>query len=72
MIVFTDKKERDALIEEIKENGLEIYLRNNIKDETAKEILSLVFETAFDRLSEEDYEQFLLDVCDNIEYEGDE
>lgn len=57
------------LVEQIKENGLEAYLRDSIKSEEGKLVLSKFFEVTCDRLSDEDYEAMINLVCEAVEEE---
>lgn len=54
------------LIETIKDNGLEYTLKHLIDTDIlqAKKLVGIIFSNAFDNLSDEDYEQFVLNVCD--------
>lgn len=69
MITFHLRSERNNFVRQIKEEGLYTIIENEIKDETIKGLLSCVFEEAFERLSEEDYEDFVDNLCESISYD---
>lgn len=67
MIEFTLKSDRDAFVEKIKEEGLFSVLAENM-DETTKQLFSDVWDKIWYGTSDDDFEQFILDVCDDISY----
>jgi len=69
MFTFCYKSERDHYVRKIKEDGLETTLREGIEDDTIKCLLSHLFEVAFDKLSDDDYEELVLEVCNSIDYD---
>lgn len=67
---FQAKVERDYYVNKIKEDGLEATLCKHMHgDWLGEQLLALLFSVAFDRLSDEDYEALVLEVCENIEWE---
>lgn len=58
------KEECKQIIEKIKDEGLEGFLRNSIKDEEGKNLLAALFTVVADPLSDEDYEAMELQVLE--------
>lgn len=54
----------ENLIEEIKEDGLETTINEHITDEHVKELIRALFTVAFDKLSDEDYENLIHEVIE--------
>jgi len=69
MIEFAFKSERDKFVKRIKSEGLFSTINDEIEDNTIKDLLSIVFDNAFARLNEDDYDQLVENVCEDISYD---
>lgn len=70
-LVEIDEPDEYEITEKIKTFGLETYLRDNIKTEEAKTVLSALFETAFDKLTNDEYLKMVFEVIDKIKITED-
>mgnify|MGYP003310938068 CR=1 FL=1 len=59
------------MLNSILDSGLETTLRYEMHSNEGQRLLAILFEEAFDRLSDDDYESLVLNVCKRLEQEDE-